>query len=155
MSDFATLAGVRALFSNNVAVLLGWVRRNFVAGSVHFLTPPLFPIQIHYAAFDLLVGRWILNDSKRENIKHWFVAPCLFLTMMFGPLGFLSYVGLKTYHTRSLKWDQTATHYHCFLVCIIHRIIIKTVVKFDPGSQGTKLSVGSSMFISTSFHAKK
>jgi hypothetical protein len=84
MSDFATLAGVRALFSNNIAVLLGW---------------------IHYAAFDLLVGRWILNDSKKENIKHWFVAPCLFLTMMFGPLGFLSYVGLKTYHTRSLKWD--------------------------------------------------
>jgi hypothetical protein len=62
-------------------------------------------MQIHYAAFDLLVGRWILNDSKKENIKHWFVAPCLVLTMMFGPLGFLSYVGLKTYHTRSLKWD--------------------------------------------------
>jgi len=55
---------------------------------------------IHYLAFDLLVGRWETQDAAARGIPAWLVVPCLALTFMFGPAGWLLYVGLRTVHAR-------------------------------------------------------
>jgi len=67
---FGSLAEVTALFSQQESVLAGWV---------------------HYLAFDLFVGAWICRVARREGIKFWFVVPCLPLTLMLGPAGYLAF----------------------------------------------------------------
>jgi prepilin signal peptidase PulO-like enzyme (type II secretory pathway) len=73
---FGSLADVMKLFTNEWAVLAGW---------------------IHYLAFDLFVGTWEVKDAQAKNISHWFVVPCLFLTFMLGPIGFLLYSILRVF----------------------------------------------------------
>jgi Domain of unknown function (DUF4281) len=68
--NFMTLEGVEKLFSKREVLLAGWV---------------------HYLVFDLFVGAWEWRDALQNNISHWILAPCLFLTLMFGPVGFLIY----------------------------------------------------------------
>jgi apolipoprotein N-acyltransferase len=46
---------------------------------------------VHYLAFDLFVGRWIYLDSRERGGSVWLTGPCLFLTLMLGPLGYLCY----------------------------------------------------------------
>jgi uncharacterized membrane protein YozB (DUF420 family) len=72
--NFSTLEGVRLLFTNDFALLAGWV---------------------HYLAFDLFVGTWEVEDSKVNGISRFLMIPCLFLTFMFGPTGLLCYTILK------------------------------------------------------------
>jgi hypothetical protein len=69
--SFSTLAGVRDLFSNPWLLLAGW---------------------LHYLAFDLLIGAWETRDSVARGVSRWLLVPCLFLTLMFGPLGWLAYI---------------------------------------------------------------
>lgn len=71
---FGSLADVMKLFTNEWATLAGW---------------------IHYLAFDLFVGIWEVKDAQKRKISHWFVVPCLFLTFMLGPIGFLLYSILR------------------------------------------------------------
>ena len=73
---FSSLAGVMKLFTYEWMVLAGW---------------------IHYLAFDLFVGVWEVKDAQAKNISHWFVIPCLFLTFMVGPIGFLLYSILRLF----------------------------------------------------------
>jgi hypothetical protein len=47
---------------------------------------------LHYLAFDLLVGTWEARDSIERGVPRWILVPCLFLTFMFGPAGWLAYV---------------------------------------------------------------
>jgi hypothetical protein len=68
--NFMTLEGVEKLFSKREVLLAGWV---------------------HYLVFDLFVGAWEWRDALQNNISHWILAPCLVLTLMFGPVGFLIY----------------------------------------------------------------
>lgn len=68
---FGSLADVSALFQDPWTLLAGW---------------------IHYLAFDLLTGVWETRDAARRGVPHWLVVPCLFLTFMFGPAGWLAYV---------------------------------------------------------------
>ena len=72
---FSTLAGVAALFTNQWLLLAGWV---------------------HYLAFDLLVGTWEVQDAQARRIPHALVVPCLFVTFMFGPAGWLLYLALRS-----------------------------------------------------------
>jgi len=46
---------------------------------------------VHYLAFDLFVGTWETRDAAGRGISRWLVAPCLLLTFLFGPIGWLSY----------------------------------------------------------------
>lgn len=46
---------------------------------------------VHFLAFDLFVGRWQYLDSRAKGISAWLASPCIFLTLMFGPIGFLLY----------------------------------------------------------------
>lgn len=71
---FGSLAQVKALFTQDRAILAGWV---------------------HYLAFDFFIGCWMVMDAAERGIKHLLVVPCLFLTFMFGPAGLLLYVGLR------------------------------------------------------------
>ena len=79
---FGSLAGVMALLSTPHAALAGW---------------------IHYLAFDLFVGAWESRDARRLGISPWLVLPCLFLTLMAGPVGLLLYGVLR------LSLRKTAT----------------------------------------------
>ena len=72
---FGSLAQVKALFTQDRAVLAGWV---------------------HYLAFDLFVGCWIVLDAHERHITHWLIVPCLGLTFMFGPVGLLLYFVVRT-----------------------------------------------------------
>jgi hypothetical protein len=75
MMDFGSLKSVMALFTEENAVLAGWV---------------------HYLVFDLLIGMWMLDQNKKLRINQLTMAPCLFLTFMLGPIGFLLFMIIKT-----------------------------------------------------------
>jgi hypothetical protein len=51
---------------------------------------------IHLLAFDLFVGRWIFRDGQERGINAWPMAAVLVLSMLFGPLGLLLYLLLRT-----------------------------------------------------------
>lgn len=72
---FGTLQDVSLLFSNEWALLAGW---------------------IHYLIFDLFVGVYIARRLDDAGIPKLFQAFILFLTFMFGPIGlFVYYVFTK------------------------------------------------------------
>jgi ABA DEFICIENT 4-like len=74
---FSTLDAVARLFANPWLLLAGWT---------------------HYLAFDLLVGSWEVQDARRLGIPHLLVLPCLFLTFMVGPAGWLVYQAVRYGH---------------------------------------------------------
>ena len=71
---FGTLAEVQLLFTDPAIALAGWV---------------------HYLAFDLFVGAWATRTARAEGIRHLFLLPCLALTFLFGPAGFLAFSALR------------------------------------------------------------
>ncbi|WP_046744102.1 ABA4-like family protein [Kordia zhangzhouensis] len=73
--DFGSLKSVMQLFTVENAVLAGW---------------------IHYLAFDLLVGMWIVNQNKTLKIHPVIIAPCLLGTFMLGPIGFLAFMIIRS-----------------------------------------------------------
>ena len=74
---FGSLADVMALFTSPPMALAGWV---------------------HYLAFDLLIGAWITRTAALDRIPHLFILPCLALTFLFGPAGFLAFTALRATH---------------------------------------------------------
>lgn len=72
--SFASAAGISQLFSHPLGVLVGWS---------------------HYLVFDLFVGAWQARDAQRRGIAHWMLLPCLFFTLMFGPIGLLVYLTVR------------------------------------------------------------
>ena len=82
VADFSSLEGVAKLFSVKEAVLVGW---------------------LHYLAFDLLVGTWEYTDAKKQGIAHYILVPCLFLTLMAGPIGFLLYTIIRYVKTKKFQ----------------------------------------------------
>jgi hypothetical protein len=75
--NMLTLAGVQQLFSNPLAALAGW---------------------LHYLAFDLFIGAWEVRNARRLAIPHWQVLPCLFFTLMLGPVGLFAYFVVRWAH---------------------------------------------------------
>lgn len=75
--DFTSLAGVRSMFQSDSLLLAGW---------------------LHYLAFDLFVGTWIVANSTRYSIKHAYVIPALILTFMLGPAGLLTYFIIRYFY---------------------------------------------------------
>ena len=76
---FSSLDGVASLFANRWLLLAGWT---------------------HYLAFDLLVGGWEVRDARERGIPHLLVVPCLALTFMFGPAGWLLYQLIRRVSSR-------------------------------------------------------
>jgi ABA4-like protein len=73
---------------------------NFVSyGAVEYffhLPGVVLAAWIHYLAFDLFVGAWMVQDARRRRILHLAVIPCLILTFVLGPAGLLFYFMLRT-----------------------------------------------------------
>lgn len=68
---FSSLAAVQALFSASGKMLGGWV---------------------HFLAFDLLAGRWLVDDALASRRSRLILLIPLPVTFMYGPLGFVLYV---------------------------------------------------------------
>ncbi|MEZ9233462.1 ABA4-like family protein [Vibrio amylolyticus] len=87
--NFSSLEGVNQLFTSPGNLAAGW---------------------IHFLAFDLFIGRWIIDDSIQERKQQgkqgrkglWQLILCLPLTFMYGPTGLLLYYLFK-YLSRSRK----------------------------------------------------
>jgi hypothetical protein len=88
MKSFGTLEGIMELFTNKTAVLVGW---------------------IHYLAFDLMVGIFIVTNAQKNKITHWLVIPCLLLTFMLGPTGLVIYLIIRLIYTKKYFVDFSAT----------------------------------------------
>ena len=72
---FSTLSGVATLFANPWLLLAGWV---------------------HYLAFDLLIGTWEARDARERGLPQLLLIPCLLLTFLLGPAGWLLYMAVRT-----------------------------------------------------------
>ena len=79
LGDFGSLKGVMSLFTQEGAVLVGW---------------------IHYLAFDLMTGYFILRNAAKHAIPHLLLVPCLLLTFMLGPTGLLLYLLIRLVKTK-------------------------------------------------------
>ncbi len=67
---FNSLSDVASLFETRGALLAGW---------------------LHYLAFDLFVGRYIVAQARIAEMPHWSIVPSLILTFLFGPIGLLTF----------------------------------------------------------------
>ena len=84
---FSTIAAVRALFSVDIGIVVGWT---------------------HFLLFDLFVGAWEARDARRRGFHHGLLIPCLFFTFVAGPLGLLLYVILR-WATKKGGWSLSET----------------------------------------------
>ena len=53
-------------------------------------------IWAHLIGFDLLVGRWMFLDARERGIHPLVMAPILVLTILLSPLGFLTYLAVRS-----------------------------------------------------------
>jgi hypothetical protein len=65
-----SLSGMATLLATDAGATLAWV---------------------HFLAFDLLVGRWVLLDGRRRGYPAVVLSPVLLATLLFGPAGFAGY----------------------------------------------------------------
>jgi len=79
LGEFGSLASIGAALQRPGMLLAAW---------------------IHYLAFDFIVGRVVLADSQQRGIPHLAVVPCLVLTFMLGPVGYLTYAGVRLAFSR-------------------------------------------------------
>ena len=71
---FDSLDHVAALFQTRELLLAGW---------------------IHYLAFDLFVGAWIVRAARDAAVPFLLVVPCLVLAFLFGPSGLLAFLAIR------------------------------------------------------------
>lgn len=81
LRDFSTLDGISRLFTNKTLLLGGW---------------------IHYLAFDLFTGIYIMRNARENGLNHWIIVPALLLTFLLGPFGLLVYLVIKSVKTKTL-----------------------------------------------------
>ncbi|WP_181832469.1 ABA4-like family protein [Bosea caraganae] len=83
---FSSLDAVATLFDSKPLLLAGW---------------------LHYLAFDLFLGNWILRRAQEEAIPHWQNVPVLLATFLFGPIGYLAFLILRA-SIRTSRNDRIA-----------------------------------------------
>lgn len=75
VGDFLSYEGVARLFKRDQIVL---------------------PIWAHLGSFDLWTGRWIAEDAASRRIPQLVMAPILFINMLLGPVGLVSYMPIRS-----------------------------------------------------------
>ena len=82
--DFSSLSGLTEMFqnSNPRGVAAGW---------------------LHYLAFDFWVGCWILRDSQKKGVKHFFIIFPMLFTFMLGPVGVIIYTLVLLFQKKLIK----------------------------------------------------
>ena len=78
LADYS-VSGLRPLFASDGGIVLGWT---------------------HYLAFDLFVGQWIAKDADNKGFPRWIQLPVLFVTLMAGPIGLLSWLAIRERRAR-------------------------------------------------------
>jgi hypothetical protein len=78
---FSSLADVALLFQTPEILLAGW---------------------LHYLAFDLLIGAWIVRANEVEGLPFALLLPILALTFLFGPVGYLLFQSLRLARSQKL-----------------------------------------------------
>jgi hypothetical protein len=73
LADYS-IGGIRALFMSDAGIVIGWT---------------------HYLAFDLFVGLWIARDADAKGFGRLAQLPVLFLTLMAGPIGLLTWLAVR------------------------------------------------------------
>lgn len=73
---FDSLDAVARLFETRGLLLAGWV---------------------HYLAFDLLLGAWQRDEGRRIGLPQLVLIPCLLMTFLFGPLGWLLFMAMRQF----------------------------------------------------------
>jgi hypothetical protein len=71
---FGSLSQVQQLFANPYLLVAGW---------------------IHYLAFDLFIGSWIVEDALAREVPAWVRIGVLPFTFLFGPVGLLLYLAAR------------------------------------------------------------
>lgn len=71
---YGSIEEIRALFASDSALVAGW---------------------LHYLAFDLFVGTWIVREGVEHKLHPLLILPCLPLTFLFGPAGLLLFLILR------------------------------------------------------------
>lgn len=79
-TDFGSLPEIRRVFANDSALAAGW---------------------FHYLAFDMVVGTWIARDGVARRVPGLLLLPCMVLTFLFGPAGFLLYLLVRLTFSRT------------------------------------------------------
>jgi len=74
---FGSLGEVATLFSNDAALLGGW---------------------IHYLAFDLFIGAWIARRADEIGLSRVLQAPILLATFMLGPVGLAVFLFIRAFY---------------------------------------------------------
>lgn len=71
---FGSLAQVQALFLHADVALAGW---------------------LHFLAFDLFIGAWIVRHARAQGERHGVIVPILPFTFFLGPMGLAAYLALR------------------------------------------------------------
>src|SRR5687768_9591093 len=71
---YGSIVEIRALFASDSALVAGW---------------------LHYLAFDLFIGAWIVREGLERKLPPLLILPCLPLTFLFGPAGLLLFFLLR------------------------------------------------------------
>lgn len=87
-SHFFSLEGVTRIFTTPRTIIACWV---------------------HYLIFDLFVGAWIGRDCERLSMKPWMALPSQVLTLLFGPVGLLSWVLVRGIQKRVFGLTEVAS----------------------------------------------
>lgn len=80
-SSFNSLENVKALFQSDGAVAAGWM---------------------HYLAFDLFVGAYIVRKSKELGLPRFVYSLILPFAFMFGPIGYVIFVVVRFFKMKSV-----------------------------------------------------
>ena len=72
--NFSSLSGVATLFANPWILLARW---------------------LPYLTFDLLIGVWEARDAEARGVPRLVLLPCLALTFLFGPAGWVLYLAIR------------------------------------------------------------
>jgi hypothetical protein len=80
LTDYS-IEGLRALFMSDGGIVLGWT---------------------HYLAFDLFVGLWIGRDADAKGFSRLAQLPVLFLVLMVGPIGLLTWLLVREPRARRM-----------------------------------------------------
>ena len=70
------------LFANPWLLLVGW---------------------IHYLAFDLLICVLETREAQKDGWPHLLLVPCLVMTFLLGPIGFLVFLTIRSARRRKLS----------------------------------------------------
>lgn len=79
-SGMHSLASLRNAFNNDMVLIAAWM---------------------HYLCFDMLIGIWIAKRASASNSNSILTKICLFLTLMFGPIGFLVYQAYTSWYQKN------------------------------------------------------